>query len=276
MHPTIRGSSSMPTDPQADLAKGRDAYARRAWEEAWTRLAAADGAGELAVDDLWLLALSAFLTGRKEGFLDALERAHHAHLERGDVERAARCAFWLAWSLQGTSESARAGGWMARAKRLLEDGRDCVERGYLLLPEALMAMGAGDLDIALDRFSNASELAQRFGDRDLAALGAIGRGEALLRSGRSPDGMRLLDEALVSVTAGESSPVVAGVVYCSVIDACQPGFDLRRAREWTVALGRWCAGQPGLVPYRGQCLVHRAQILQVDGEWAEAMTEAQR
>jgi DNA-binding NarL/FixJ family response regulator len=151
-----------------------------------------------------------------------------------------------------------------------------VERGYLLLPEALMAMGSGDVDAALDRFSEASELAQRFGDRDLAALGAIGRGEALLRSGRVPDGMRLFDEAMVSVTAGETSPVVSGVVYCAVIDACQHAFDLRRAREWTAALDRWCAGQPGLVPYRGQCLVHRAQILQVGGEWGEAMTEAQR
>jgi DNA-binding NarL/FixJ family response regulator len=174
-------------------------------------------------------------------------------------------------------EMAQGGGWLARAGTLVgQHGLDCVEQGYLLLPEALMAMGGGDLDGALDRFGQVSELARRFGDRDLAALGALGRGEALLRSGRASDGMRLFDEAMVAVTAGETSPVVSGVVYCAVIDACQQAFDLRRAREWTAALDRWCAGQPGLVPYRGQCLVHRAQIRQVGGAWDEAMAEAKR
>lgn len=174
-------------------------------------------------------------------------------------------------------ETAQGSGWLARAGTLVaQHGLDGAAQGYLLLPEGLMALGNGDLEGALDRFSEASERAQRFGDADLAALGAIGRGDALLRSGRVPAGMRRFDEAMVSVTAGETSPVVSGVVYCAVVDACQQTFDVRRAREWTAALERWCAGQPDLVPYRGQCLVHRAQILQVGGAWWEAMSEARR
>lgn len=258
--------------------QGRRAFDRGEWRESYERLrpTVADDA-PLEPQDLERLAIAAYLTGRDGESTDAWTRAHQGWLDQGAYEHAVRCAFWAGFGLVQRGEMAQGAGWLARAGTLVDQhGLDCVERGYLLLPEALMVMGGGDLDGALDRFSEASEVAQRFDDRDLAALGAIGRAEVFLRMGRLPDGMRLLDEAMVSVIAGETTPVVSGVVYCAVIDACQQAFDLRRAREWTAALDRWCAGQPGLVPYRGQCLVHRAQVLQVGGQWAEAMTEAQR
>ena len=57
---------------------------------------------------------------------------------------------------------------------------------------------------------------------------------------------------MVAVTAGELSPIVTGLVYCSVIEGCQEAYELRRAQEWTAALTRWCEQQPDMVP------VHRA------------------
>ena len=263
------------SSPSSDaLKRGREAFRRKAWAQARDHLVAADEDAALTADSLELLAVAAWLSGRDEESADAWARAHSELLERGQVEGAARCAFWLAFSLMLKGEHERAGGWLGRARRLLDDDdRECVEHGYLLVPAGLGSLARGDEEAALDRFERAAAAGDRFDDANLSTLGRLGRGQALIRMGEIEEGVGLLDESMAAVEAGVLSPIVAGTVYCAVIETCHEIFDLRRAAAWTEALTRWCESQPELVPYRGQCLVRRAQILQQRGDWPDALHE---
>ena len=188
-----------------------------------------------------------------------------------------RCAFWIGVNLASRGEMGRASGWLGRAQRLLErEGRDRVERGYLLLPVVFQQEAKRRPGAAAATAGEAAAIGERFGDPDLFALAAHEHGHILIRLGRIKEGLALLDEAMVAVTAGELSPIVAGIVYCGVILACQDAHEVRRAQEWTAALTRWCERQPDLVAFTGRCLVHRAEIMQLHGAWPEALEEARR
>jgi DNA-binding CsgD family transcriptional regulator len=260
-----------------ELERGREAYGRRMWMDAFKAFSLADETVPLGGEDLVSLSLSAYLIGRDDDSLRALERAYRAHLEVGETLPAARAAFWLGFRLADLGEMGRATGWLGRAGRLIErEARDCVERGYLLLPVALEQMYAGDCESSYASAAEATQIGERFEEADLVALAVHLQGWARVKQGRVDDGLALLDEAMVAVVGDELSPVVTGLIYCSVIDACREVYALRRSQEWTAALTEWCEGQPDLVPYAGQCLIHRAEIMRLHGAWRDALDEARR
>ncbi len=256
------------------VEQGRAAFARGAWGEALVAFAAASGATLAAVDQEQL-AVCAYLVGEDERCATAWEAAHRTALEAGDPADAARYAFWMAFCLMLRGQMAQAGGWLGRTERVIADANlDCAASGYLLIPELLGALEENPA-AARDLAVRATALGERFDEPDLIALAILAHGQALLAMGDTATGVARLDEVMLSVTAGEVGSITSGIVYCAVILECMNLFDLARAAEWTGALGVWCDAQPGLVPYRGQCLVHRSQLLQATGDWPEAIKIAE-
>jgi DNA-binding CsgD family transcriptional regulator len=256
---------------------GRDAYQRQAWPDCWAALTDADRTAPLAPADLQLLAISGFLTGHDESSYEALARAYHAYVAADDPRSAARCAFYLAFLLQDTGERARAGGWVARARALV-DRHDLggAEAGLLDGLRAHELLESGAVAEALDLAERTVTTGRAFGDPDVVMLALLSVGHAHVSRGEVGSAVACLDEVMLAVSGDELIPPVAGLAYCSVIAACMRLHDLRRAREWTAALSGWCDAQPGLVPYRGICLVHRAELMTLSGNWADALVEATR
>ena len=259
----------------ADLELGRTAYDERRWGDAYGALTRADQASPLGAEDLELLATAASMAGDADEFARALERAHHAHLAAEHLLPSARAAGLLGMTFIARGEVGPAVGWFARAERLVErDGSDCPERGFLLVPPAMQRQAEGDYDGAYDLLARAREIGEEFADADLTSTALQFAGLVRIKQGKIEEGFRLLDEAMISVTAGEVSPFLTGAIYCGVIALCEEAFEPRRAHEWTNALQRWCDSQPQLVSFTGRCLAHRAGIMQLHGLWADALVEA--
>jgi DNA-binding CsgD family transcriptional regulator len=260
-----------------ELDRARQYYEWRAWANAYQAFSLADQESALGAEDLDLLAMAAYLVGRDDDYLKTLERAYNAHRDTRQPRRAVRCAFWLGFRLLMRGEMGHATGWFSRAQRLLEhETRECAERGYLLLPVVEQRLESGDCEAAYAIASDAAAIGEHCGDLDLVACARHQQGRIRLQQGQVEAGLALLDETMVTVTAEELSPLVTGLMYCSVIAACQQIYALDRTREWTAALTRWCEGQPDMVAFAGVCQVHRAEIMQLRGNWPEAIEEARR
>ncbi|HEX7005270.1 MAG TPA: LuxR C-terminal-related transcriptional regulator [Trueperaceae bacterium] len=258
------------------LLRGRTAYEARDWVTAFESLSDADGLEQLSAVDLEMCALAAFLTGHNEEFRRCLGRAYQEYLARREDRAAARAAFWLGFEAGNQGDGIKASAWLSRAERhLIEQPEECAERGYVLLARVPQLLASRRYDEALRLASQAERLAERCADEDLLAFAAHARGVSLLRLGEVRQGMEVLDETLLALASSEPFPIVAGLVYCSVISACRSLFDLQRMHSWTDALGSWCAAQPGLVPYAGECKVYHSELLQLKGQWQEALAEVE-
>ena len=254
-----------------DLAQARDAVARRDWLQAYELLRQAD---DLGADDTMALATAAYLTGDVDGSVRAMQNGYSDRMRAQDARGAIRFALWLGILLNARGDVAVGGGWVAKAKRLLEsEPSDVVERGFLLIHEFYGHLATGNVPAALEVTAQVVEAGRRFGNDDLLAQGLMARGRMLIYLGQVREGLAHLDEAMIGLSADEVSPIIAGLVYCSLIEACQELSDYARAASWTRALDRWCSEQPGIVPYTGQCSLHKGQLLRLTGAYDDALAE---
>jgi len=259
-----------------DLRQAREIFERGDWIHAFEAWSDVD-TDAMGPDDLRSLATAAFLLGKYEECAAAMQKAFQTHVDRGELPAAARCAWWLSMIFASNAEPALADGWTARADRLLDEiGEDVVERGYVRFSHMFRHIAAQDWAAAFEHAADVTAHGRRFADPDLLAIGRSAEGRLTIYAGRVPDGLALFDEAMVSVAAGDVSPVTAGNVYCVMIEGCQEISDLGRAAKWTTALGRWCSEQPGLVAFTGQAAVHRGQIMRQHGAFADAVEEFDR
>lgn len=259
------------------LEEGRKAFSQGNWGRAFNILTSIDSESPLQPTDLELLATAAYMNGKDADCIDFWSRAHQEYIQGNDLKKGAQCGFWAGMILLNKGEFARANGWFTRSRRLLEDySRNCAEKGLILIPEALNYLQSGETEKAGELFIKAGKTGKQFNNPDLITFSRLGLGQTRIREEDFSEGTKLLDEAMVSVVAEETSPVVTGIVYCNVLGTCHKICDMHRAREWTAAMSRWCDSQSELVPYRGQCLVRRAKIMQLQGDWENAMNEIEK
>jgi len=259
------------------LRRGRKRYAERAWADACNLLLEADAVAPLESPDLERLAWGAALAGRDDVMLGALDRLYQAHLEENRDDLAARCAFWSAFRWMMLGEVGRAGGWVQRAQHLLErQSESCAEHGYMSILAFHKELVAGDFQRAHDVASRAAAIADQHEEADLGAFARTLQASALAKQAQVRDALDLLDEVLVATSSDRLSPLMRGLVFCSAIATCQQTHAVERAREWTTAFTDWCRSQPQLGAFSGICLVHRAEVLQLEGAWNESFREARR
>jgi class 3 adenylate cyclase len=265
-------SDTVTADP---LEAGREAYARRAWPEAYRLLREADGEGGLDPEDLEALAKSAWWIGLATESIAAFERAYALHLERGNRSMAAMMALTLRREYGARLAGSVARAWLHRAEHLLEAEPEAVAHGYLEIAHRELDFDRGDIEGALAHLDRAKEIASRQDDADLPVWVAMSRAEVLGTSGQLEEAFGLMEGAAAVAVGGELGPFTTGAVFCNVMSVCRETADYRRGTEWAEVSKRWCERQD-ITGFPGICRVHRAEFLRLTGAWADAASEAER
>ena len=255
----------------------RDAYRRNAWADATELFRRADAESELEIDDLEALVWAAAVSAHDREMLSALDRVYAYHAEKGDHDKSARAAFWSGLRSMMIGDIGLGSGWLQRAgKHAEQTAPDSVERGYLLLPQVFMHRDKGAYEAAVEIADKAIAIGQTQDEPDLIALAGSLKGGILFRLGRIDEGYVPIDETMLLANSNRLSPVVTGVVYCEIVASCCRVLEMVRAREWTAILDDWCRRNPQAKAFNGVCQVHRAEVLQLEGNWSEAFAEAER
>jgi DNA-binding CsgD family transcriptional regulator/tetratricopeptide (TPR) repeat protein len=263
------------SDAASTLAGARAAHRGLRWDDACAGFLSVDAPEGLAVEDLEMLAECAQLSGRHEAAVSALDRAFALRVGEGDLAAAATDAFWLWQAFVLDGEMGRANGWMARLREVA--GGYGTESGWLLVATAYGCFATGKYDDARALLAPARAQGREQADADLDAFATMLIGRAWLNAGATQRGLERLDEAMLRVTAGETSPRTTASLFCaSISNAEMEARDLARGQEWERALEAWMSGLPVPTwsgPFLANCRVYRAVLLRRRGDWIAARQE---
>ncbi|SDH84409.1 regulatory protein, luxR family [Actinokineospora alba] len=252
------------------LSRARQAHGAQDWATAAAHFDAVTTV-RLTADDLAAYADAVWWVGRTDDTLRLEAAACEAFVAESRPAEAAWAAILMGIFLLGRGDEPQGMGWIGKAGRLLDGVPECRAHGFLLhLTELEPRLRAGRPDEAVGVARRIQDLGRRLGQPEMVAMGVNGEGRALIGSGHVVDGLRLLDEAMVTVLDGGLSPFMSGSLYCHTIATCHEIADLRRMTRWVDLTERWLATFPVAVLFGGLCAVHRAQLHLVRGEWHEA------
>jgi len=253
----------------------KEALDQHRWADAYDMLRQAEATFPLTAEDLEILGEAAWWNGKHAESLAARERSYNAYLDTGNKAKAGRMAIELAQEYFQKKEEATGGAWFTRAERLFSEIDECEEHGWLHQARAMAALDQGDLDGTIHHANLVLEAGNRYHNKDLQAFAITFQGMAFINKGEVRKGLNLLDEAAVAAVSGDLSPFATGIVYCCAISQSRNLADYRRSGEWTEAAKRWCERQ-SINGFPGVCRVHKAEILALRGNWAEAESEARK
>ncbi len=250
------------------MRRGWEALAETDWDGARSCFEAASELDENA-EALDGLGRALHFQGEYARAIELTERAFAAYRQADKPVEAADRARWLAF-LHGAinSNMAAGSGWMARAETLLGNTDECAGHGWLALDRAPFTDDAAERE----RLAAAAlAIARRFGDVDLEYDALALLGEAYVAGGRVAEGMKLIDEAMTAVSAGEVVGIVpVGDILCRLLSACETAMDLTRAEQWMSVARRFEAWSDFVSPV---CRNHYGGILVAVGRWSEAEQE---
>lgn len=264
---TIRKPIDM-TEVTDLISSARAAFLRKDWDTARRGMLAARSSSELETPELEVLAESGWWLGIVPESLAHSEDVYRRLSGTGDYSAAAMKAIELSlqWATRG--DIVVASGWMNRARRLLRQNQETAEYGHLLYLESSQSMDLeDDPGPAREAAEVLDRLAEQLHNPTLACFARVLNGLALVRGGQTETGFKELDEAMLSVLAGNIPPVWAGDIYCTVVHLCHILGDFSRMRAWNSALGRWTAGLSATFIYAGVTRIHDLQLISAAGDW---------
>jgi len=254
------------------VAEARAACDRNDWVAACEAYAAADAQSPLPPQDVEQWGRAAICAGLGPTAVGALERAVAQRDADGDALGAARATLLLVQIRVDHKQAAIARGLLQRASRYLDGRTAVVERGHFAWMASRMALGNGELDLALELADEACILGRTLHDPDVECLGLVYRGHALMAQGDVANGLAQHEEAAAVIRLGGVRSWVAGWALCSILYAARYRCDWLRAAQFAEAFCEWSRAS-SMPAFPGTCQLHRAAVLGFQGELERAASE---